>query len=156
MFFSQFNSGPAFWQMSNLIIWLEPSWTALLSLFSAELLPMASNASLASLVITVEMGHSDEEGPAEPSHLGEKSWGLRDTSHQPVGSQNQPGHFFLSVDPCPTDPVPIRKPVGQSGPGPGSGGHSCVLEEERTQRRLSFPPVKFPLMAVNWCPLFSC
>lgn len=41
--------------------------------FSAELQPMASNASVASLVITVETGLSDEEGPVEPSHLGEKS-----------------------------------------------------------------------------------
>lgn len=62
---------------------------------------MASNASVASLVITVETGLSDEEGPVEPSHLGEKSW--------------------LSLDWAPVNSV------GQSGPGPGLAGHFCVL-----------------------------
>lgn len=78
---------------------------------------MASNTSLASLVITVETGLSDEEGPVEPSHLGEKSWELRRQS--PASSENQP---------CATDPVGLQMPVGQNGPGPGpgSGGHSCV------------------------------
>lgn len=38
-----------------------------------ELQPMASSASVASLVITVETGLSDEEGPMEQSRLGEKS-----------------------------------------------------------------------------------
>lgn len=35
---------------------------------------MASSASVASLVITLETGLSDEEGPLEQSHLGDKSW----------------------------------------------------------------------------------
>lgn len=35
-------------------------------------------------------------------------------------------HFFLSVEPCLTDPMWIQMAVGPSGPGPDSGGHSCV------------------------------
>lgn len=42
--------------------------------FPGELQPMASSASVASLVITLETGLSDEEGPLEQSHLGDKSW----------------------------------------------------------------------------------
>lgn len=38
-----------------------------------ELQPMASSASVASLVITVETGLSDEEGSMEQSQLGDKS-----------------------------------------------------------------------------------
>lgn len=45
-----------------------------LPLFLGELQPMASSTSVASLVITLETGLSDEEGPLEPSHLGDKSW----------------------------------------------------------------------------------
>lgn len=39
-----------------------------------ELQPMASSASVASLVIAVETGLSDEEGSIEQSQLGDKSW----------------------------------------------------------------------------------
>lgn len=39
-----------------------------------ELQPMASSASVASLVITLETGLSDEEGSMEQSQLGDKSW----------------------------------------------------------------------------------
>lgn len=94
---------------------------------------MASNASVASLVITVETGLSDEEGPVEPSHLGEKSW--------------------LSLD--------WRRvnSVGQSGPGPGLAGHSAYtgvlkwgLEPEKT--RLSFGDALVSLMTLNCCPHF--
>lgn len=46
---------------------LTPVW------FPGELQPMASSASVASLVITLETGLSDEEEPTEQCHLGEKS-----------------------------------------------------------------------------------
>lgn len=41
--------------------------------FLGELQPMASSASVASLVIAVETGLSDEEGSLEQSPLGDKS-----------------------------------------------------------------------------------
>uniref|UniRef100_UPI0037E76821 RING finger protein 150 n=1 Tax=Semicossyphus pulcher TaxID=241346 RepID=UPI0037E76821 len=47
--------------------------TATTDTHTGELQPMASSASVASLVITVETGLSDEEGPMEPSQLGDKS-----------------------------------------------------------------------------------
>ncbi|TDG99427.1 hypothetical protein EPR50_G00194150 [Perca flavescens] len=47
--------------------------TATTDTHTGELQPMASSASVASLVITVETGLSDEEGSTERSHLGDKS-----------------------------------------------------------------------------------
>ncbi|XP_031170374.2 RING finger protein 150-like [Sander lucioperca] len=47
--------------------------TATTDTHTGELQPMASSASVASLVITVETGLSDEEGSTEQSHLGDKS-----------------------------------------------------------------------------------
>lgn len=47
--------------------------TATTDTHTGELQPMASSASVASLVITLETGLSDEEGPLEQSHLGDKS-----------------------------------------------------------------------------------
>lgn len=51
-----------------------------------------------------------------------ESW---DSSHRPVLRTSQ-GRFSLSLVPCATHPVGLQMPVGQNGPGPGSGGHSCV------------------------------
>ncbi|KAF3698069.1 RING finger protein 150 Precursor [Channa argus] len=47
--------------------------TATTDTHTGELQPMASSASVASLVIAVETGLSDEEGSMERSHLGDKS-----------------------------------------------------------------------------------
>ncbi|XP_049423901.1 RING finger protein 150 [Epinephelus fuscoguttatus] len=47
--------------------------TATTDTHTGELQPMASSASVASLVITVETGLSDEEGSMEQSQLGDKS-----------------------------------------------------------------------------------
>lgn len=47
--------------------------TATTDTHTGELQPMASSASVASLVIAVETGLSDEEGSTEQSQLGDKS-----------------------------------------------------------------------------------
>lgn len=48
--------------------------TATTDTHTGELQPMASSASVASFVIAVETGLSDEEGSLEQPRLGDKSW----------------------------------------------------------------------------------
>ena len=64
-----------------------------------ELQPMASSASVASLVITVETGLSDEEGSMEQSQLADKSWEEPDrTEPEPPGAKTDSDQVQIIPD----------------------------------------------------------
>lgn len=72
------------------------TWSSLS--LTGELQPMASSTSVASLVIAVETGLSDEEGSMEQSHMGDKSWeehNRTNPEHGPNRLKTGSGFFTL-------------------------------------------------------------